>query len=117
MIALIAAYAPAQTGSDIKALGSPRWADREAAERRLGADRIEAALPGLDSVDPEIRRRALRSIRAKAPCVTCGGSGVEARWDVDWSGNRCGYEPIRCTACGGWGSKWLHRRMAGGVKS
>lgn len=111
MIAMIAAYALAQPGPNIAALGSPRWADREAAERRLDAGRIEDALPGLDSPDPEIRRRSLRSIRAKAPCVTCGGSGVEAKFVTDWGIDRCGYEAILCTGCAGWGSKWLQRRM------
>ncbi len=110
---MIAAYALAQI-SDVTALGSPRWADREAAERRLDAGPIEAALPGLESTDPEIRRRALRSIRAKAPCVTCGGSGIEAKFVTDWGTDRCGYEPIRCTGCEGWGSKWLQRRKARG---
>jgi hypothetical protein len=92
-------------------LGASRWADREAAERRLDAGPVEAALPGLESADPEIRRRSLRSIRAKAPCVTCGGSGIEAKWSMDPDDYRGGYSPIRCTGCEGWGSKWLQRRM------
>jgi hypothetical protein len=111
---LILALALLAQPGDIAALGAPRWADREAAEKRLDAGPIEAALPGLHSRDPEIRRRALRSIRRKSPCISCDGSGVHAHWVQPFPSMKGFYVGELCATCGGWGSKWLQRRMAKG---
>lgn len=85
----------------IAALGSEKWADREAASRALAtAVRSDPGLlrwlfVGRRDRDPEIRLRSNAILRRLAPCESCKGSGRSSNWSE-----------YPCSDCGGAGSAW-----------
>jgi hypothetical protein len=80
-------------------LGSPLWAEREAASKRLevlSADDQRWLLWGRRSRDPEVVMRCNAILRRLNPCPNCKGSGESKNW----------YE-YPCSDCLGIGTVWL----------